>query len=397
MIDLLYLQEQGGSDATGFGFCDPQVKSKFWVYKEDKPAREYLQLPATKRLLRKSPRFMIAHCRLATQGAVTDNHNNHPTYTKRGTVTIHNGVIRNDATLFTEHQLTRDGAVDSEIIGKMIDYHTSQKTRPTFREAIQKSLAEIEGTVASAIFSAHDPTRLYLIRRDNNLSIAYEKSTGNIYFATEKEALEEALYTYETAFGLFTTLNNADDILIEEVPLGFGIEINPSTMYSFKLDKPATTTYGGADNPWCSIHQAYFHSGVCKHTTKEEVKRDNETYWRDKFPQEKKTKSNAIKDKKKSKKEKSPSPLFDLTEPIKKPSLYSTKELNDRANYLLKVETGRTLTLKEKTEIDRILDMLEFRESTQDFKTDNETEKKVKDIDKILDNLHTRDSHSASN
>src|SRR3990167_2011252 len=141
--DLLTLQEAGNTDATGMGMI---VKGGFYAHKHNTNATDFLGHESTVALLREhNPRSIIAHCRLKTHGDASNPHNNHPNYTKSGILTIHNGVLTNHDQLFTDHGLSRDGEVDSEVVGKLIEkYKNENKTTP---QAIQAMSELVRGSM----------------------------------------------------------------------------------------------------------------------------------------------------------------------------------------------------------------------------------------------------------
>ena len=62
---------------------------------------------------------VIGHCRWATHGAPEDNRNNHPHPAGRGWF-VHNGVVRNHASLIHQFRLAPQTQCDSEVLGLLI-------------------------------------------------------------------------------------------------------------------------------------------------------------------------------------------------------------------------------------------------------------------------------------
>lgn len=367
--NLVIYQQSGGSDATGLGFIDPKEPGKFWIYKDAKPADEFINRKQTTDLLKKQPRSLIAHCRLKTQGTADDNRNNHPNYTKAGTITIHNGIITNDRELFEKYKIDRDGQVDSEIIGKLIDYHRKNDKKTTTIKAIQSSIAEIRGSIACALLFAQEPNSLYLLHRDNELSIAIEKKTGIIYFATDKTALQNALYTYRYMLGFFAEVDNRDDFIIREVPIGYGLKISPENIQMFTLETPAYRADNYISKPYCYQHKCFFDDPLCTHTSQEAVKRDNYNYSYNSY-------SSYSRDIPKS--EPKPTPEFDEKNIIVKPSKHCTDELERRKEYLETKEYSKPLTKPEEREIKMLENALDSRYLLPEYpKTDKPKQTKL--------------------
>jgi len=353
--ELVFLQEGGGSDATGFGFASGQ--KKFFVHKLALGAGEFLKDKETIKIFDTfNPRCMIAHCRLKTLGDQSNNKNNHPHFTKSGIITIHNGVVSNHAELFTKYGLIRDAEVDSEIIGKLIEYH--QKTQGTTVLAIQEAFKELRGSIALAMVDAKEPDTLYLIRRENSLSVAFDSVTGAVFFATEKEALQQSLYDYETHLGFFRRCVNQSKIIVNEIPLKRGLKITKDKITTFEVETPAYQGYLNM-NAYCFTHCGYFNSPNCKHTTNFDVEKDNKKYLLRQGMGHKNKKQEFVV--KKSELDNSIRADFKTDETIKKPSKYTSAELEKRLETLLDLEHKESLTPLQQKEADRIESTLSNR------------------------------------
>lgn len=326
LVNLVVSQEMGGYDATGLSFVTKP--DKFFVLKEPIPAGKFMAGAAVAETLEKnSPRCMIAHCRAQTLGDKTNNQNNHPHYTKSGIITIHNGMITNHAELFTKYKLHRDAEVDSEIVGKLIEFYRPVCADTT--EAIQQSVKEIRGSLALAILNAHEPDTLYLVRRENNLSMALDRDTGIIYFATEAEALAAVLIKRKTFMGFFTKIINPEKIIIQEIPIGYGVKITKNKITMFEVEAPPVEAwgahyYGGANGIIIAAHKS---------------KQDKIEAWDE--------------------------PIragFKFTDPIKKPSRFTTEELQSRREWLAKLEIKKPLPQAQDVEIKRLEQTILARE-----------------------------------
>jgi len=106
----------------------------------------------------------IGHTRWATHGPPTDG-NAHPHIDCDGMVAVvHNGVIRNYASLREElsgrHRLRSE--TDTELIAHLIEEGLRRGLDPL--EALARALARLEGSYALAILVAGEPDRIYFAR-----------------------------------------------------------------------------------------------------------------------------------------------------------------------------------------------------------------------------------------
>lgn len=363
-VQLLEAQETTATDSTGLGFMG--IKGKVWVHKAAMKAHEFLEMETTKRLLAKNnPITMIGHCRLKTHGSPENNQNNHPNFTKGGVITIHNGIISNHEDLFKLYALPRDAEVDSEILGKLIEMYLKMDASPV--EAIQTALSEISGSVAMSLLVPQDPNVLYLIRREGFLHIAYDREDGNVYFATEKEALEKVLIRQESFLGFFYRSANQNKVFIRDIPLKTGLRISKDKITTFEVETPPyippaynNSNFGKDFNKhqpyrvWCKTCLHYFDDQGCVHKDQTEVIELNM-----KFPHPPKNGTQKT--------------LFEsgggftvgfnVKTPIRKPSRYTTDELNARLVELYG-SPGGELTNAEEKEAEKISNTLIHRQAS---------------------------------
>lgn len=355
---LQELQQVGNSDASGIGYVCPEGLR---VFKIGAPAEKlHEDAIVLEAFNRDNPRSMVAHCRLKTLGDAKDNHNNHPNYTKGGIMTIHNGVISNHAELFEKYKLERDGEVDSEIIGKLIEYHINQGLTTT--EAIQASSKELRGSMALALFNLKEPDTLYLVRRENQLSCAYDKTNKIFYFATDSEVLTEVMSEETRLLDYFK--QKKLKAIIQSINLGTGLKITKGKIETFAVENPPwqqaqATTYK-VDPIYCFKHNCMSNEAGCTHFSQYQVKEDNKAYFKDINPKtDKKTKDQPkweawTRPKKTN---------FSAFQEIKKPSEHCNDELIERENLLLTWHDTSPLVGKRLTELNRIQQCLEFRYS----------------------------------
>jgi glucosamine--fructose-6-phosphate aminotransferase (isomerizing) len=128
----------------------------------------------------------IGHTRWATHG-VPNERNAHPHATDRAAV-VHNGIIENYRVLRAE--LAAEGRVfasetDSEVIVHLLTRFLEQGASP--RDAVQKTLARLEGAFALAIAFAGDANLLAAARRGSPLAIGF--GAGETYIGSDALAL----------------------------------------------------------------------------------------------------------------------------------------------------------------------------------------------------------------
>ncbi len=106
----------------------------------------------------------IAHTRWATHG-VPSERNAHPHISHDGLAIVHNGIIENHEDLRDElkalgYTFTSD--TDTEVIAHRIHHHL--KKTPNLFEAVQATVAELEGAYALVVMSEANPGQLILAR-----------------------------------------------------------------------------------------------------------------------------------------------------------------------------------------------------------------------------------------
>lgn len=231
LSNLLIQSMSRGVDATGIGFIE---KNELYVVKKNLPANEFIKTDVFNEVIANHhPKIMLGHTRAATLGDASKNVNNHPLFTLDGSALIHNGVISNYDTLFEEYKLKREAQVDSEIILKLIKHF---KKESTTIEAIIKTASVVRGSMAIAYIENDDT--LYLAASSNPIELAYEKPTGNIYFASRLEYLKSSLIDNEMLLGFFETSNNKDDYLFESVNDDTALVITSDNIKTYKIERP---------------------------------------------------------------------------------------------------------------------------------------------------------------
>ncbi|MCE4621250.1 MAG: glutamine--fructose-6-phosphate transaminase (isomerizing) [Desulfurococcales archaeon] len=122
----------------------------------------------------------IGHTRWATHGPPTDT-NAHPhTDCRREIALVHNGVIRNYASLksylITRHRIVSD--TDTELIAHVLEEELSD--RGDFIEALAGALHRLEGSYALAILHSREPRRIYFARMHSPLIVGLGEGTNAV-------------------------------------------------------------------------------------------------------------------------------------------------------------------------------------------------------------------------
>jgi len=176
MADLLQEIEWRGRDATGVAWWGPN-EGRLCLDKQPVSATKY----ASRVPLSSRTRTAIGHTRLATQGDPEFNHNNHPVRVGdpgSRTVGVHNGVVYNDESLWSQVDgIERKGLVDTEALYAYLHYK--------YQGEVPLDLTEVMGSYALAWLNERDPGVLRLMRgTDSPLHIAY--SDLGVLFASTK-------------------------------------------------------------------------------------------------------------------------------------------------------------------------------------------------------------------
>ena len=120
----------------------------------------------------------IGHTRWATHGKPSDI-NSHPHIGGEHVTLVHNGIIENYRELKEELQSKgREfySETDTEVVAKLLDYN--YEGDPV--KAIEKTLAQVQGSFALGILFADIPNVIYAVRRGSPLIVGVKDSEGFI-------------------------------------------------------------------------------------------------------------------------------------------------------------------------------------------------------------------------
>lgn len=221
--DLLCLSESRGKDSSGIAF----VKDKeIVVYKESLPAHKFIKTPEYTKLLSSEvdQYALIGHARMETNGSFALSNNNQPVI-KDGVVTIHNGIIVNDATLWKKHKnLERLYQVDTEVFNSILRGKL-QKDRSLF-DSVRFTLKELEGAWTFGSFF-EDYNSLLLATNTGSLFTLQDKAKKFLVFASEKRFLEEVTNKHFMA--------DKEELVLKQVEPNNIIFINLASLSQEKL------------------------------------------------------------------------------------------------------------------------------------------------------------------
>jgi len=124
----------------------------------------------------------IAHTRWATHGAPTDiNCHPHRSGDENEFIVVHNGIITNykDIKQFLEskgHKFESD--TDTESIAKLIKHIRSQNPKDSFRQLVEKTIAQLEGAFACVFKSTLFPGECVASRRGSPLLVGIKTESA---------------------------------------------------------------------------------------------------------------------------------------------------------------------------------------------------------------------------
>ncbi|MDL2327755.1 glutamine--fructose-6-phosphate transaminase (isomerizing) [Ruminococcaceae bacterium OttesenSCG-928-A11] len=179
LMDGLKRLEYRGYDSAGVALFEPEG---IHVYKSEGRLERLAEKLAAQQL--PENHVGIGHTRWATHGVPSDI-NSHPHSSARVTL-VHNGIIENYAKL--KEFLALQGydfvsQTDSEVLVKLLDYH--YEGDPI--KALMTTLQQVHGSYALAILFADKPGKIYAVRKESPLIIAY--GDGENFLASDIPAI----------------------------------------------------------------------------------------------------------------------------------------------------------------------------------------------------------------
>jgi len=129
----------------------------------------------------------IAHTRWATHGAPAV-HNAHPHFSRDRIALVHNGIIENHDELRDELKAKGyvfESQTDTEVIAHLVHHHYDGD----LFDAVQRTVLQLKGAFAIAVFSRDEPHRVVGAREGSPLVLGVDEASGARYLASDAMAL----------------------------------------------------------------------------------------------------------------------------------------------------------------------------------------------------------------
>jgi hypothetical protein len=220
---LFLLSESRGKEAAGLALQDG---GEIRIVKEAQSATRMMQRPRYRNLMQQAangggerPFTAIGHSRLVTNGLDAISANNQPVIRDR-LVGIHNGIIVNDARLWSKFGVQRTADVDTEVFLALVEKF--RRDGSSIAESVARAFTEIEGTASMAILSADD-NRLVLGTNNGSLYYSRAKNGSPVFFASERYILSQFLER------MYPDANGNADERVEAVAPGCVLLVDTAT------------------------------------------------------------------------------------------------------------------------------------------------------------------------
>ena len=187
---LLVLSEHRGPHATGVAWV--KQDGSIQVAKAPLPAHKFVETAAYRDCLagvNAQTTILMGHTRWPTRGSEHNPGNNHPLI---GEVALtHNGHISNADALFRRHNLHRAAQVDSEILLRLAERHTSPAgiDVPSYLHVLEACT----GRIAAVLVATTRPEQILLIRGNMPLIVWHHPSLKALAYASEEAILQSAV------------------------------------------------------------------------------------------------------------------------------------------------------------------------------------------------------------
>lgn len=205
-----------GQDASGLAIISDKEIS---VLKLAQNCKKLIKSDIFGNLINENLYAAVGHSRMETNGNFANYNNNQPVVSKN-TITLHNGIIVNDKTLFSANHTKPKYEVDTEIINFLFEKYN--KLFQNECKAISKIYNKIEGAASIAI-----------INKNSNL-LHLATNTGSLYYLITPD---EVLFASESRFLEKTITTN---VRVKNIKAGEALTINivSKKIYKWKIDKP---------------------------------------------------------------------------------------------------------------------------------------------------------------
>lgn len=183
-----------GTDGCGFAYPSDdgivRVRSELAVdkfVKSEEDGKKYLD-----DLKLANPKYALFHVRKTTVISKTDAVHAHP-YSNEDMVIVHNGVIRNAATLAKKYNVDTP-EIDSGIIPDHFSHGKIWESEKNFQETLESFVGEM--TIAA--IAKNVPNKIWLATNgERPLAIVYDQYNDIIYFCSVYDYIENLFYKNE--------------------------------------------------------------------------------------------------------------------------------------------------------------------------------------------------------
>lgn len=240
--NLFLLSESRGKDASGVSFF---YGDNIDVYKKSISGKEIIKENNYKNIYKnftnasfsdldipKISLAVIGHVRMATNGSLKDNHDNHPVI-KDNVIGVHNGIIVNTEALWERYKdINRLYKVDTEILLGLFDMFINQGN--SIEASIVKTFNQIQGYTSTAIVTRNFDT-VILSSNNGSLYILYDEMKKFFIFASE----QNILLTVQKKLKNFL---NENDQTIQQVSANSSVIIDTETLNVTNINHLAFTS-----------------------------------------------------------------------------------------------------------------------------------------------------------
>lgn len=189
---LFVLSETRGKEASGIASVDnDQIK----IIKSAETASKLVKSKVFQQEIynsfEKNKKIsLIGHSRLVTNGYEDDQRNNQPVV-KNGMVLIHNGIIVNHSSVWSENQLgIRESDLDSEVIPSLCDKYVKEGL--SIESALVKVYSKIKGMASIGVLP-ESGSALHLLTNNGSLYYVESKDQTEFVFASERFILSQLI------------------------------------------------------------------------------------------------------------------------------------------------------------------------------------------------------------
>lgn len=173
--------EERGTDAAGISYIN---NGKVVIYKRPKPAHKLHFNPPD------GTRAVMGHTRLATQGDVKQNFNNHPFHGVAGDTEFafaHNGCLWND------RELRKNGVIPDTHIetDSYIAVQLLQQSDKLDFDSLKNMAETVEGNFTFSVLDQNN--NLYIIKGSNPMCLLHFPALGMYVYASTESIMKNAL------------------------------------------------------------------------------------------------------------------------------------------------------------------------------------------------------------